>query len=47
MRAKRKRERKVIALIKHSDVSDPVDKLRLRNLGTHRERVSKTKWKTQ
>ncbi len=47
MRAKRKRQRRVIALINHSDVYDPVDKLRPRNLGTHRERVSKTKWKTQ
>jgi len=36
-------KRRVIALIKHSDVYDPVDKLRPRNLGTHRERVSKTK----
>ena len=43
MRTKRKRERRVVALIKHSDVYEPVDKLRPRNLGTHRERVSKTK----
>ncbi len=47
MRAKRKRQRRVIALSKNSDVYDPVDKLRLRNLSTHRERVSQTKWKTQ
>ena len=26
---------------------DPIDKLRPRNLGIHRERVNKTKWKTQ
>ncbi len=42
MRAKRKRQRRVIVLSKHSFLYDPVDKLRPRNLGTHRERVSKT-----
>ena len=45
--AKRKRQIRVISLIKHSDVYEPVDKLQPINLGTHRERVSKTKWKTQ
>lgn len=43
MSTKRKRKRRVIALSKHSDVYEPGDKLRPRNLGTHRERVSKTK----
>jgi hypothetical protein len=47
MRAKRKRQRRVIALIKHSDVYEPVDKPLPRNLGTHRERINKTKRKTQ
>ncbi len=45
--AKRKRQIRVISLIKHSDVYEPVDKLLLRNLSTHRERVSQTKWKIQ
>ncbi len=37
MRAKRKRQIRVIALIKHSDVYDPVDKLRPINLVVYTE----------
>jgi len=47
MSAKRKGQRRVIALIKQSDLYEPVDKPRPRNLGTHRERFNKTKRKTQ
>ena len=41
MRAKRKRQRRVNALIIHSFVYEPVDNLRPRNLGTNRKSVSK------
>jgi hypothetical protein len=37
MRAKRKWQRRVIALSRHSDVYEPVDKLRPRNLVVYTE----------